>query len=775
MTFKQLVRSVILFIALVGLYSSCSFRELSSYQNNKKNLIQYVNTLIGTESSRELSAGNTYPAVALPWGMNAWTPQTGNVTDPWIYTYKSKTIQGFRCTHSPNPWMGDYGTFNLMPEVGELIIDGNNRASSFSHVAEVAKPYYYQAQLERYNVNVEMAPSTRGAIMKFTFPESDASYVLLDAFPGGSFLRILPQQRRIIGYTRNHTGKTQSNFACYFILEFDKNFLGYSVWDDDQINGTLRELYTKGHGGVAVRFQTFKNEAIQVKIATSFISIKQAIINFNRELARSNFDQLKIKANQIWNDELNKIVVEGGTVDEKFNFYTAYYRSLLYPRIFYEFAEDDKMVHYSPYDKQLHNGYMFSDIGFWSSFRSLFPFYTIMYPEKSSEVMRWLVNVFKEGGWLPSWPSPGYRKDMTGSHTGSLFADAYLKGIRGFDAELAYQAMKKDAYVTPPTYAPGRDGLKEYNDLGYIPYPDFPGATSKTMEYAYDDFCIMQLGRALNQKDDIDLFQSKSFNYKNVFDKKTRFMRGRRRNGAWYEPFDPLEWGGPFIAGNAWHSSWSVFHDVQGLIKLMGGAEHFVQKLDSVFSIPAEFKVGSYGKVNHKMTEMVLSDMGQYGHGNQPLQHLAYLYSYAGYPWKTQERVREIMDKLYRPTPDGFCSDEDNGQMSAWYLFSSIGFYPVTPGHPSYVLGTPVFRKITLNLPNGKKFIITAPDNNAQNIYAEEIELNGNKISRSWITHDEIVEGGKLIFKLDNRPNKKRGTEVRDYPYSLTKELLDQE
>ncbi len=775
MTLNQLFRSVAILILFWVLYSSCSFRDMSAYQKNKKNLIQYVNTLIGTESSMEVSAGNTYPAVALPWGMNAWTPQTGNATDPWIYTYKSKTIQGFRCTHSPNPWLGDYGAFNLMPEIGELIIDGKSRASAFSHISEIAKPYYYKVQLERYHVDVEMAPSVRGAIMKFTFPESDAAYILVDALPGGSFLRVLPQQRRIIGYTRNHTGKTQSNFACYFVLEFDKNFLGYSIWDDKQVNGTLREQYTKGHGGVALRFQTSRNEGIQVKIATSFISIKQAMINFNRELGRSNFGQLRIKANQIWNDELNKIVVEGGSVDQKFNFYTAFYRSLLFPRIFYEFTEDDKMVHYSPYDKQLHEGYMFSDIGFWSTFRSLFPFYTIMYPEKSSEILQWLVNVFKEGGWLPSWPSPGYRKDMTGSHTGSLFTDAYLKGIRNFDSELAYQSMKKDAYVMPPSYAPGRDGLKDYNELGYIPYPDFQGATSKTLEYAYDDFCIYQMSRVLNQKDDIDLFQSKAFNYKNVFDKSTRFMRGRRRDGTWYVPFDPLEWGGPFTSGNAWHSTWSVYHDIQGLIDLMGGNENFVEKLDSVFLIPGEFKVGTYGKVSHKMTEMVLSGMGQYGHGNQPLQHMAYLYCYAGYPWKTQQRVRAIMNKLYRPTPDGLCSDEDNGQISAWYIFSSMGFYPVTPGQPSYVLGSPLFRKITLNLPNGKKFEILAPDNNSQNLYVDEVELNGNKISRNWIAHDEINEGGKLYFRLNNRPNKKRGTEARDFPYSLTNELKDQE
>jgi predicted alpha-1,2-mannosidase len=591
---------------------------------------------------------------------------------------------------------------------------------------------------------------------------------LFDALPGGSFIRVLPQQNRILGYVKNHSGNVPKGFACYFVAEFDKGFLSYSTWNNNTINALRREIQTDGHGGVALRFATMRNESIEVKIATSFISVKQAILNFNREVAPYNFDQIRIRAHQEWNDHLNRIQIEGASVDQRYTFYTALYRALLYPRIFYEYDESGKMVHYSPYDTQVHEGYMYADVGFWDTFRALFPLYTIMYPDRHASLMQWLVNAYKEGGWLPIWPSPGYRKVMIGSHAASIFTDAYMKGITNFDAELAYEAMKKDAIVIPPKYAPGRDGLKAYNDMGYLPYPDYKEATSKTLEYAYDDFCIMTMAQKLGQIDDIELYRSKAYNYKNVFDPTINLMRGRRADGSWYEPFDAIEWGGPFTEGNAWHYTWSVFQDVGGLIKLMGGEKEFVNKVDSVFLKPGEFKVGTYGRVVHEMTEMVLGDMGQYAHGNQPVQHLPYLYAYAGHPWKTQEKVREIMNRLYSPDPDGLPGDEDNGAMSAWYIFSALGFYPVCPGVPQYVLGAPLFRKTTLLLQNGNKFVIEAPENTTENLYVESVELNGRGLSRSWITHNEIIEGGRLYLEMNNKPNKKRGTEQEDYPFSMS-------
>jgi predicted alpha-1,2-mannosidase len=663
--------------------------------------------------------------------------------------------------------MGDYGAFSLMPVVGELVVDGERRASPFNHVNEVATPYYYQVMLDRYNVKAEMVPSTRGGIMKFTYPESNFSYIIFDGLPGGSFLRLIPQQRRIIGYVQNHSGAVPKNFALYFVVEFDKEFLSYTTFNNDSLKAMSRE--TSGdHAGIAIRFATERNEAVHARIATSFISVKQAILNFNAEIEKFSFDQLKIRALQQWNLEMNRIEVEGGTADQKTNFYTGLYRMLLFPRIFYEYDETGKMVHYSPYDDRVHDGYMYTDNGFWDTFRAVFPFLTIMYPEQNAQIMQGLVNAYKEGGWLPTWPSPGYRKVMIGTHAASLFADAYMKGIRDFDVDLAYQAMKKDAFVIPPKYAPGRDGLKYYNDLGYVPYPEVKEATAKTLEYAYDDFCIWQMAKSMGKTDDVDLFRAKAMNYQNVFDPATNFMRGKNAQGEWLTPFDPIEWGGPYTEGNAWHYSWSVFHDIDGLIGLMGGRDAFVKKLDDVFTTPPEFKVGTYGKVIHEMTEMVLGDMGQYAHGNQPVQHVPYLYNYAGQPWKTQKRVRTIMDKLYKATPDGYCGDEDNGQMSAWYVFSAMGFYPVCPGANDYALGSPLFNKITLNLENGKKFVIEAPDNNASNVFVESVELNGNNHEKNWISHSDIANGGRLYFDMDNKPNRKRGVEPEDAPYSVS-------
>ncbi len=751
------------------LLSDCQFRDLSRLQNNQSNLVQYVNPRIGSQSNMAVSNGNTYPAVAHPWGMNFWTPQTEPHKSKWIYNYDSKSINGFRCTHQPSPWMGDYGTFSIMPEVGELIIDEEKRGLNFYHTSETSLPNYYEVDFYEKKIIAEMTATNRGAMMRFTFPESQSSWILLDAFPGGSFIKVIPSQQRIIGWCKNNSGGTPKDFATYFVLEFDKPFDSFSLWNNDSVKTLQREI-EGDHTGIAIRFKTFKNEQINVKIATSFISMPQSIINLNREVSPFTFDQLKIKLNQTWNTELNKIVIEGANPEQMEMFYSSLYRMLLYPRVFYEINNQGEMIHFSPFNGNIRPGYLFTDIGYWDVFRALFPFYTIMYPERNANIMKGILNSYKEGGWLPIWPSPGYRKVKIGSHSASLFADAFVKGIDDFDVELAYQAMKKDAFVTAPHWAPGRDGIKEYNNNGYVPYPEFKESTSKTLEYAYDDFCILQMAKKLEFTDDIFQFEDRPFNYRNVFDSTTNFMRGRKSDGTWLSPFDPIEWGGPFIEGNAWHYSWSVIHDVQGLIDLMGGDAEFTKKLDQVFTTPSEFKVGTYGKVIHEMTEMILANKGQYAHGNAPIQHMPYLYAYTSQPWKTQQWTRSIMNDLYKPTPDGYCGDEDNGQMSAWYVMSALGFYPVTPGHPSYVFGSPLFKKVTLSLTNGKTFIIEAPENSDENIYIEKIELNGDNYENNWISHEDIMNGGKLLFHMDNKPEKKRGTKKENFPYSLSNE-----
>ncbi|MGF1637022.1 MAG: GH92 family glycosyl hydrolase [Cyclobacteriaceae bacterium] len=752
---------------IISLFSTCSFRDLSSIDGSRNNLVKFVNPLIGSKSSTDIGNGNTYPAVAMPFGMNFLSPQTGENKSGYIYTYDAKTIRGFRLTHLPNPAVGDYGTFSLMPQVGDLVIDEEKRASKFYHSTEISTPYYYKVNLESGGIVSEMVPTVRGGIMRFTFPESEKSNILIDAFPGGSYIRIIPQQRRIIGYSKYNSGGAPQNFACYFVIQFSKAFTNYTSWNETAYMDQNRES-SGDHTGASVSFGTSKNEVIEVKISTSFISIKQAIINLRREVENLTFDQVKIKANQTWNAELNKVLVEGNTNDQKTSFYTSLYRMMLFPRKFYEYDENGKIVHYSPFDGKVHPGYMFTDSGFGDSFRAVFPFFSILYPEMNGYIMQGLLNAYRQGGWLPVSPSPGYRKNMIGSHAASLFTDAFLKGISDFDIELAYQGMKKDSRVLPPRYAPGRDGLSEYNELGYVPYPEYTASTAKTLEFAYDDFCIMQIAKALGRQDDRELYRSKSLNYRNVFDHSTNFMRGRLKDGKWKTPFDPIEWGGAYSEGNAWHYTWSVLHDVEGLVQLMGGQDNFSQKLDSLFITPSEFKVGTYGRVTYKMTEMVLSDMGQYTHSTRPSHHIPYLYNYVGQPWKTQKTVRDILDKHYKSGPDGLSGDDDSGQNSAWYVFSSLGFYPVTPGQPSYVFGSPLFKKVILNLENGNKFVIEAPANSSTNVYIESVELNGSKISKNWINHNDIMKGGRIVFEMTNKPNRKRGTDDDDVPYSLS-------
>jgi len=763
---------LILLSLAILILTDCQFRDLSRLQDDQSNLVQFVNPRIGTLSNFEISGGNTYPAVAHPWGMNFWTPQTEPHESRWIYKYDAKAINGFRCTHQPSPWMGDYGAFSLMPEVGELIIDEEDRGLNYYHTAETSLPNYYKVDFADKKITAEMTATVRGAMMRFTFPESQSSWILLDAFPGGSYLKVIPRMQRVIGWCKNNSGGTPSEFATYFVVDFDKPFDSFSMWNNDTLKTLQREIQGD-HTGIAIRFDTYKNEQVNVRIATSFISMPQSVTNLSREVTRFTFDQLKIKLNQTWNTELNKIIIEGATAEQREMFYTSFYRMLLFPRTFYEIDDEGNMIHYSPFNGNVRPGYLFVDIGYWDVFRALFPFYTIMYPERNSNIMKGLLNSYKEGGWLPIWPSPGYRKVMIGSHSASLFADAYLKGIEDFDVELAYQAMKKDAFVTAPHWAPGRDGIREYNNNGYVPYPDYKEATSKTLEYAYDDFCILQMAKKLNHTDDISQFRDRPFNYRNVFDTTTNFMRGRKADGSWFTPFDPIEWGGPFTEGNAWHYTWSVFQDVQGLINIMGGNEKFIEKLDDVFTTPSEFKVGTYGRVIHEMTEMIIANKGQYAHGNQPIQHMPYLYNYTSQPWKTQKWVRAIMDDLYKTTPDGYCGDEDNGQMSAWYLMSALGFYPVTPGHPSYVLGSPLFKKATLSLSNGNNFVIEAPENSKENIYVEKVELNGDRYNKNWISHEDIMNGGRLLFYMDNKPERKRGTEKESFPYSLSTENME--
>ena len=734
--------------------------------------VDYVNPLVGTHSSFELSAGNTYPAIARPWGMNFWTPQTGKMGDGWAYVYTQNKIRGFKQTHQPSPWINDYGQFSIMPVVGKPEFNEERRASWFSHKAEDARAYYYKVYLADHDVLTELTPTDRAAMFRFTFPEAEASYIVVDAFDGGSYVEVDKEHNRIIGYTTKNSGGVSPNYRNYFVLEFDKPFEYVATF----VNGQRKEgikAQRDNHVGAIIGFATKRGEQVGVRVASSFISHAQADINL-QELGNKSFDEVKAEGKQVWNDILSRIEVSGGNLDQLRTFYSCLYRSTLFPLKHYEIDAEGEILHFSPHTDKVEKGYFYTGTGFWDTFRSLFPLLNVLYPSENRKMQEGFVNVYRESGFYPEWSSPGHRWCMVGNNSASVLADAYLKGIRVEDVDTMFEGILAGTVAHhPDVHSSGRLGHQYYNTLGYVPYDvNVNENVARTLEYAYDDWCIWRLAKELGRpEEEIKLFAQRALNYRNVFDKHTNLMRGKKQNGEFQSPFSPLKWGDAFTEGNSWHYTWSVFHDPQGLIDLMGGDDNFISMLDQVFTVPPHFDDSYYGFPIHEIREMTIMNTGNYAHGNQPVQHMIYLYNYAGQPWKAQYWVRDVMNRFYSATPDGYCGDEDNGQTSAWYVFSALGFYPVCPASDEYVMGTPLFEKATLHLENGKTFTITAKDNSHENFYIESAKLNSRRHTRNYITYDDIMSGGKLSIRMSSEPNTSRGTAPADRPYSFSNEL----
>ena len=714
--------------------------------------VDYVSTLVGTQSTFQLSTGNTYPATAMPWGMNFWTPQTGKMGDGWTYGYQANKIRGLKQTHQPSPWINDYGQFAIMGTTGKPIFDEEGRSSWFSHKAETAKPYHYKVYLADYDITAELAPTERACLMRFTFPKTDSANVIVDAFDKGSYVRLLPDKRTIVGYTTKNSGGVPDNFKNYFVIGFDRDFNTARLADGKKLLTTDKQELQADHAGAVVTFSCKRGEQVHARVASSFISEAQAIQNL-KELGNSSFETLLQKGRQRWNDVLGRISVEDTNIDNLRTFYSCLYRSTLFPRKFYEISANGDTLHYSPYNGKVLPGTMFTDTGFWDTFRSLFPLVNLVYPSMAREMQEGLVNTYKESGFLPEWASPGHRNCMVGNNSASIVADAYIKGIRGYDIETLWQAVKHGTKAVHPQVAStGRLGHEYYNKLGYVPCDvGINESAARTLEYAYDDWCIAQLGKALGKpKKEWAEFERRSENYRNLFSKEFNLMRGRKKNGEWQKPYNPLKWGDVFTEGNGWHYTWSVFHNPRGLISLMGGNKAFTAMLDSVFALPPVFDDSYYGQVIHEIREMQIMNMGNYAHGNQPIQHMPYLYNWSDSPWKTQYWVREVMDRLYSAHPDGYCGDEDNGQTSAWYVFSAMGFYPVCPASNEYAIGTPLFAKVSLHLENGKTTVIT--DNNPQWRYIKRLTINGSPDKSNWLTHKTLTSGATIGFEMSEKP-----------------------
>ncbi|MEG2061826.1 MAG: GH92 family glycosyl hydrolase [Alistipes sp.] len=741
-------------------------------QKSHQEPVSFVDTRQGTDSHFGLSYGNTYPITAMPYGMHTWSAQTGANGEGWKYQYFVDRIRGFQQAHQCSPWVSDYAVYSLMPVVGELVLDQEKRATKFSHDNEIAQPHYYKVALES-GITTEIAPTTRGAHLRFSYPRKGGdAYLVLDGYTGQSYIHIDPEKREISGWVNNQRFVNHpETFRSWFVIRFDSPFEQFGVWENKQ--GGRRDNVRTDEGDGVGAFVRFKCGArVQAKAASSYISLEQAHITLDRELgADKNLEATKKRGAQTWNELLGRITIESDQEDNVRTFYSCLFRSNLFSRKFYERNAAGEPYYYSPYDGRVHTGYMYTDNGLWDTFRSQFPLTNLLHPTMQGRYMNAMLAVHEQCGWLPSWSFPGETGGMIGNHAISLLADAWVKKIRSFDPRQALKAYAKESMNKGPWGgANGRAGWKEYWQLGYVSYPESMGSTAQTLEYAYDDFCAWQLARQCGDKFYEDIFARTMYNYRHVFDAQIGFMRGRLKDGSWLTPFDPYEWGGPYCEGNAWHYNWSVFHDVQGLINLYGSDDRFIAKIDSVFTIPNIIRPGTYGGVIHEMKEMELANMGQYAHGNQPIQHLTYLYSYAGQPWKTQYHVRQIMSRLYNSTQRGFPGDEDQGGMSSWYVLSALGIYSVCPGTDQYVIGSPLFRKASLLLENGRRFTIEAAGNSPQHVYIQSATLNGKPLDRNYITYEEIAQGGTLHFEMGAEPNRHRATSKMAAPFSLSQQ-----
>ena len=753
--------STILIVGAALLLASCV------QQKESFSPVDYVNPLMGTESTYAFSHGNTYPAVAVPWGMNFWSPQTGENGSGWMYTYTDSLIRGFRQTHQPSPWINDYGTFSIMPLSGVLKMDHKERGVPFSHTQEEAAPYSYSVTFAN-GLRTELSATSRGAVFEVTFPQDSAQYIVVDAYNGGSALTIDRENRCVTGVARNHNGGVPDNFANYFRIEFSHPIAEEGVYDGDTLmrhRTTLESDYTCAY----LRFNVPAGEKLTVRTASSFISPAQALVNVSREVGGKSRAQVREEARKQWNSYLGRIEAEGGSEEQLRTFYSCLYRTLLFPREFYEFDAQGKPVYYSPYNGKIQDGYMYTDNGFWDTFRAVHPLFTLLYPEVSERVTQSILNAYDESGFMPEWASPGHRECMIGNNSISLLTDAWMKGIRTICPEKALEAMIHQTEARHPGISSvGRDGFGYYDRLGYVPYPEVHEATAKTLEYAYADWCVARFADSIGRKEIADTYYRKALNYRNLYYPDYGFMWAKDANGKWRDAFDSTEWGGPFTEGSSWHWTWSVLHDPEGLSRLMGGHTAMEARLDSMFTAPNTYNYGTYGFVIHEIAEMVALDMGQYAHGNQPVQHAIYLYDYIGRPWKTQKHVREVMDKLYHSGSKGYCGDEDNGQTSAWYVFSAMGFYPVCPGVPEYAMGSPLFPKLTLHLPDGKNFTVKAEGNSPANRYIGKALLNESEFTRNYLTHRELTSGGELVLWMDSVPDSRRGTQKEDLPYSYS-------
>ncbi len=721
-------------------------------------LLGYVNILQGTDSHFELSHGNTLPLVGSPWGMTDWSLE--NAKGSWYFELSGK-IDGFRATHQPSPWIADYGQFVLMPQSGELRVDPAGRMSVYDAATSVLRPDYEKLDLGNGEITAELTATERGAVFRLAYHRSPTGRLIVNAC-GKSEIRI--EGRTIRGLSRANSGGVTTNFASYFVINLDRDITKADVFAANtatgQSSGTGDDLRAY------VEFQTSPERPVEARVGTSLISWEQAARNLQAETG-GGFDAVQARVQKTWESNLGRIQIEARE-NQKKTFYSCLYRAQMYPHRLYELDSTGKAMHYSPYDGKVHEGVLYGDIGIWDAFRTTFPLITLIYPAELNEILQGFVNAAEEGGTLPEWPSPGYRDCMIGQHCAAIFADAVVKGCQGFDVAKAYASLRKSAFQPPAHGELVRSGLADYIKLGYIPDKASTYAVSATLDYAYDDWCVAQIARQQHQEEDYQTLMARAQNYRRLWDAGTGFMRPKNAAGHWIEPFDQFAWGGPYAEGGPWQSSWFVPHDTAGLAGLAGGREKLASKLDEMMGLPPVYHTGGYGSVIHEMREMGVAKFGQYDQGNQPVFDVLYLYAAIGQPWKTEYWTRRVCEELFDSGAAGFPGDEDNGSMASWFLLSSIGLYPLCPGTPDYMFTSPLFSKATLYLPQDRAFVITASSNTVRNVYVQKRQLNGMDENRTWITHQELLQGGELHTKMGPDANM-RSVKDADLPYSASR------
>lgn len=774
---KPRPRAAVLLVAIALPIAACSVRRGPPPIEGP---LEAVDPMIGTGASTTPSAtrhseadneprGQTFPAVGVPFGMTHLTPQTRNSVEKCIapYYHQDRVIQGIRASH----WMSgsctqDYGSFTLMPVVGQLRVDPQGRDEPFFHQREVSTPAYYSVRLEDSGTRMEATATSRAGILRLQLSTHEPGYLVINpnSAQGAGRLEVLPERGEIVGSTpvfRIYAGQGQpAGFSGHFVVRLEEAVREFGTWRNGRLAPAEAVVQVEGSDssaiGAYVRLQVPRDGVVRVKVGTSFTSVDEARRNLDAEIPGWDFDAVRAQSETAWREVLGRVDVDGGTPEQRTMFYTALYHASLLPRTFSDAGGSYPSFAGGATVQRAGDFVYHTDYSLWDTFRAVHPLQLLIAPERSRDMVRSLLEKAEQGEWLPIFPAwNSYTSAMIGDHASALIADAYLKGLRGFDAERLYAFMRKNATESPADSSLYRDGrgrraLESYLRHGYVPLEDsVPDAfhkreqVSRTLEYAYDDFALSQLAGALGRDGDRALFSERARNWRNVFDPETRLVRGRYADGTWVTPFDATERADFITEGSPWQYTWFVPHDVAGLIDAMGGRESFVARLDSLF------------------------DHGLYWHGNEPSHHIPYLYAYAGQPWKVQQRVREILASEYDAGPGGLSGNDDSGQMSAWYVFSALGFYPVAPGLPHYVLGSPLFPRATLRLEGGATFSVVAEGVSDVNRFVQSATLNGQPLERGWISHEELVRGGSLVLVMGPEPNTAWGSAPAAAPPSM--------